>query len=103
MLLKESHDRTSAAGQELAPPPMPPVLDDGARKPLMEAMLQAAFEAGRAAWPGVKLDPDAFAQRAAKLDVRPDDVAARGADLYLAWACAENDKTSLAYFERLFL
>jgi len=69
----------------------------------MEATLQAAFEAGRAAWPGAKLDPDAFAARAVRLEVRAEDVDVRGADLYLAWACAESDKVALAYFERLFL
>jgi RNA polymerase sigma-70 factor (ECF subfamily) len=69
----------------------------------VEGKLQAAYEAGRAAWPGTKLDPDAFARRAAHLEVRADDVAARGPDLYLAWACAERDKAALSYFERLFL
>ncbi len=69
----------------------------------MEAMLQTAFEAGRAAWPGTKLERDAFDRRALRLEVRPDDVAGRGADLYLAWACAERDKTALSYFERIFL
>lgn len=79
------------------------MLDEGARALTMEAMLQTAFEAGRAAWPGTKLERDAFDRRALRLEVRPDDVAGRGADLYLAWACAERDKTALSYFERIFL
>jgi RNA polymerase sigma-70 factor, ECF subfamily len=66
-------------------------------------MLQTAFEAGRAAWPGTKLDLDAFSRRALRLEVRPDDITGRGADLYLAWACAERDKAALSYFERIFL
>jgi RNA polymerase sigma-70 factor (ECF subfamily) len=69
----------------------------------MQGKFQAAFEAGRAAWPGTKLDLDAFVRRATRLDVRDDDAAARGADLYLAWACADRDKAALSFFERLFL
>jgi RNA polymerase sigma-70 factor (ECF subfamily) len=103
MMLKATDRRTGTAELEHSAPPMPHMLNEGARKPLTEALLQAAFEAGRTAWPGVKLARDVFTERAARLEVRPDDVAARAADLYLAWACAESDKTSLAYFERLFL
>src|SRR5262245_61000539 len=100
MVLKANHERASAAAKE---PSAPAMLDDLPRDLAMEAQLTKAFEAGRAAWPGTKLDADAFAQRASRLEVRADEVAARGADLYLAWACAERDKTALSYFERLFL
>ncbi|HEX9294655.1 MAG TPA: hypothetical protein VF881_02440 [Polyangiaceae bacterium] len=62
-----------------------------------------AYEAGRSHWPGVKLDSENFARRAIELEIPQEDLAARAADLYLAWACAERDPAALGFFERTFL
>ena len=65
--------------------------------------LIAAVQRGRAAWPGVDLELEAFAERGARLQVRAEDLAAHGADLFLAWACAAGDRHALAHFERTYL
>jgi RNA polymerase sigma-70 factor, ECF subfamily len=65
--------------------------------------LAAAFAAGRSAWPSVNLDRAAFAAHADRLEVRDEDLAAHGGDLYLAWACAAHDAAALAHLERAFL
>jgi RNA polymerase sigma-70 factor (ECF subfamily) len=62
-----------------------------------------AFESGRSTWPGVSLHPESFACKAEQLRVREEDLEARGADLYLAWACAQHDASALGHFERVFL
>src|SRR6266508_3856521 len=61
------------------------------------------YERGRLFWPGVRLAEAVFARRVAELGVRPEDLAARPGDLYLAWACAERDASALAHFDRTFL
>jgi RNA polymerase sigma-70 factor, ECF subfamily len=63
----------------------------------------AAFEAGRAAWPGVALGYERFATRIDELEVTADDLVARGADLFLATACAERDAAALRVFEERFV
>ncbi|HEY3802967.1 MAG TPA: sigma-70 family RNA polymerase sigma factor [Kofleriaceae bacterium] len=61
------------------------------------------FEAGRAAWPDVAIDRDAFArfveERAGEHDVRE----LHAGDLYLACACAAAEPAALAAFERAYL
>src|SRR4051812_46377751 len=68
-----------------------------------ESHLARAFEAGRAAWPGVGLAFEPFARRMKEREVLPGDLATRGSDLYLALACAQRDPAALSYFERTFL
>jgi RNA polymerase sigma-70 factor (ECF subfamily) len=66
-------------------------------------ILDEAFEAGRAAWPGVALSREAFDERLRLLQVEPENVAARGGDLFLATACADQLPAALAHFERSLL
>jgi RNA polymerase sigma-70 factor (ECF subfamily) len=56
-----------------------------------------AFRAGQAAWPGVGLDLDRFAERVAACSGA--GLAAHGADLYLCAACAQHDPVALRYFD----
>jgi RNA polymerase sigma-70 factor, ECF subfamily len=63
----------------------------------------AAYEVGRAAWTGVRLNASSFASRAEQLGVQGPELAAHAADLYLAWACAEHDAAALVHFERAYL
>ncbi len=65
--------------------------------------LLSPYESGRAKWPGALLPQALFEQKVAALGVRPEDLATRAGDLYLAWACAEGDGCALTYFERTFL
>jgi RNA polymerase sigma-70 factor, ECF subfamily len=65
--------------------------------------IQAAFQAGRSAWPEASLDYERFARRMRDLAVGADELAAHGADLYLASACAENDPGALRRFEQAFV
>ncbi|MBX3155997.1 MAG: transcriptional regulator [Deltaproteobacteria bacterium] len=62
---------------------------------------EAAWRAGRAAWPGVELERASFAAYLAKLDPR---AAARfPEDVYLAAACAAGLPAAVAAFERELL
>src|SRR5262245_28483153 len=63
----------------------------------------AAFEAGRACWPGVGLSLEDFAARVAALDVGGDDLTLRGPDLFLATACAAGDPAALRHFDANFI
>src|SRR5688572_22096680 len=74
-------------------------------RPSMEffEIIDQAFDAGRAAWPGVNLSKEDFDERLRLLQVEPDNVAARGGDLYLAVACAAQLPAAVAQFERAFL
>ncbi len=69
----------------------------------LEAVLDAHFEAGRAAWPDVAVAPERFVDHLARRlppDAGADALAAlRGADLYLACACADGDTAAIAAFE----
>src|SRR5438067_76149 len=65
--------------------------------------LLAAFEAGRAQWPGVGLPFDDFAARIDALDVADEDLTARGADLFLATACSAGDKAAIRHFDAAFV
>jgi RNA polymerase sigma-70 factor, ECF subfamily len=66
-------------------------------------MLDGAFEAGQAAWPGVNLAKSVFAERVAAMGLDPGALELRGGDVYLAIACAEQDAAAVAFFERTFL
>jgi RNA polymerase sigma-70 factor, ECF subfamily len=66
-------------------------------------LLLAAFEAGRAQWPGVGLLFDDFAARIEALEVADEDLALRGPDLFLATACAAGDKTAIRQFDAAFI
>lgn len=72
----------------------------------LEAKLEAAVEAGRAAYPEVSLDPAAFVAHLAKH--LPEDAAAslaslNSADLYLACACGRGDDAALRAFESRYM
>jgi RNA polymerase sigma-70 factor (ECF subfamily) len=66
-------------------------------------ILSAQLEAGRAAWPDVKVAAERFGDHLARhlpADGGADALAAlRGADLYLACACAGGDTDAIAAFE----
>lgn len=66
-------------------------------------IIDQAFDAGRAAWPGVNLSKEDFDERLRLLQAEPDNVVARGGDLYLAIACAAQLPAAVAHFERTFL
>jgi RNA polymerase sigma-70 factor (ECF subfamily) len=66
-------------------------------------MWQAAFEAGQQAWPTVNVDRSVFLERVTALGIDPEDLAARGSDLYLAVACGQNDAAAVGQFEEAFL
>jgi RNA polymerase sigma-70 factor (ECF subfamily) len=65
--------------------------------------LSAAFEAGRAAWPAVRLGFDTFARRIQENAVISRDLGAFGHDLYLATACAAGDAAAVRLFEERFI
>jgi RNA polymerase sigma-70 factor (ECF subfamily) len=72
------------------------------------ARLQELLEAGRAAWPGLRIGEEEIvayvAERADAKGKTPDDpLVAYPADLYLACACALGDRAALTTFERKFL
>jgi RNA polymerase sigma-70 factor (ECF subfamily) len=63
----------------------------------------AAFEAGRARWPGVEVPLDRFAAHVEGLQVDDDDLRLRGTDLFLAAACAAGDVAALRHFDTAFV
>jgi RNA polymerase sigma-70 factor (ECF subfamily) len=65
--------------------------------------LLAAFEAGRASWPGVQMALDDFASRVEALDVASDDLSRRGPDLFLAAACAAGDPAAIRQFDTAYV
>jgi RNA polymerase sigma-70 factor (ECF subfamily) len=73
----------------------------------VERALLALHEAGRAAWPGVEVEPTELARFVAARLPTGDAPALEitrlpGADLYLACACAAGDPRALAVFERSY-
>ncbi len=60
--------------------------------------ITAAWDAGRAAWPGVTLDRERFAVHAGKLE--PGAAQRFPADVYLAAACLTSDPAAIAAFDR---
>lgn len=82
-------------------------LSGGAPKPeerALEDALTALYDAGRAAWPNVAVDPLTFARHLAS--IWTEDAAlprvAFGADVYLACACALGDARAIAAFDRAY-
>jgi RNA polymerase sigma-70 factor (ECF subfamily) len=69
----------------------------------LSRLVEDAFAAGRAAWPGVRLDKAAFAERVAILALDAESLTARASDVYLATACLARDKGAVLAFERSFL
>ena len=74
----------------------------------LDAALRALWEQGRAAWPDVMLDAAEFAREIARrVDSEGEQLSAlshvRGADLYLACACARALPPAIARFESTFL
>jgi RNA polymerase sigma-70 factor (ECF subfamily) len=66
-------------------------------------IVDQAFEAGTAAWPGVSLSRADFDERLRLLQVDPENLGARGADLYLAVACAAQLPAAVSLFEHAYL
>lgn len=58
-----------------------------------------AFEEGKARWPAIAVDRDAFVARVAPLEDAQD----HGADLYFAFACSTGDPAALAELESHYL
>ena len=75
--------------------------------PDLDAHLSRLFEAGRGAFPGVKLDVDSFAADLGRRLPTDDPGSAlahlHGADFFLACACARGDAAALALLDRDFL
>lgn len=74
----------------------------------IESALRRADAAGRAAWPSIPLDPEAFAAHVAgcvraRADVEGAIAGLHAADLFLACACCLGIPAALAEFERLQL
>jgi len=63
----------------------------------------AAFEAARQIYPGVGVDVERFAERLRERGVGDEILAARGADLLLAFACADGDRRAIVHFEEQLL
>lgn len=66
-------------------------------------IVDKGYDAGRAAWPGVDLSRSEFDERLRLLQVDPENVGARGGDLFLAIACAAQIPAAVSQFERAFL
>jgi len=83
------------------------VVSDKARASLeredLEHQLQSMFDDGASAWPDIVVSPEQFVRFVA--DRLPDEdpwealCAMRGADLYLACACAEHDERAASVFK----
>ncbi|MHB8878971.1 MAG: hypothetical protein ACYC8T_35160, partial [Myxococcaceae bacterium] len=70
--------------------------------PALEAALLEAFEAGRAAFPGVEVTPASFADHLARHAPKPSAIGAlRHGELLLAAGCLAGDRVALGHFERL--
>ena len=61
-----------------------------------DAAVRAAWEAGRAAWPGVEIALDKFIAHVAA--ATPEALGRHGSDLYLAAGCAQQDTRALRSF-----
>ena len=65
--------------------------------------LEAAFEAGRAAWPAARLPYAEFCRQVQESEVISPNLEAHASDLYLAYACASGDPGALRIFEDQFI
>jgi RNA polymerase sigma-70 factor (ECF subfamily) len=88
----------AAAFLEALPPGTPAPAGD------LEGQIRAFFDAGRQAWPGVRLDAAAFARHLGGLATIASALppAALAADVYLACACASGAPPAVAAFDRSF-
>ena len=68
-----------------------------------EELLAERLAEGRAAWPGISLEPAEFVRRLRELDVRREDLEARAPELVLAFACAAGDPAAIGWFDARFL
>jgi RNA polymerase sigma-70 factor (ECF subfamily) len=66
-------------------------------------LVAEAIRAASAAWPTVRVSAERFRARLEELGVDDETVASRGADLFLAVACADGDPEALARFEGEYL
>jgi RNA polymerase sigma-70 factor (ECF subfamily) len=69
----------------------------------LDDAVRDAFRAGSEAWVGLALTVEAFGAWVEKHAISVDSLRSRGADLYLAVACAAGDERALALFDREFL
>jgi RNA polymerase sigma-70 factor (ECF subfamily) len=67
---------------------------------VQDAVIEEAWQAGRAAWPDLDVDRSVFAARLAELD---DSAVRFGPDLYLAAACLAGDARAIERFDRELL
>ena len=65
---------------------------------MSEQAITAAWEAGKAAWPGVELEREIFAEHLATVD--PAAASQFPADLYLAAACIARDPAAITLFDK---
>ena len=73
-----------------------------------DSTFSAYLQAGRAAWPQLALEPEAFARQLSVRITSSDSAldtqgAVHASDLYLACACSAGDPTAIRLFERRFL
>ena len=64
----------------------------------LSQLVENAYAAGRAAWPGVRLDKGAFAERIQSLSLDAENLTARASDVYLATACLARDSAAVLAF-----
>jgi RNA polymerase sigma-70 factor, ECF subfamily len=69
----------------------------------MDEAVQEARRAGAEAWPGVSLGAAELASWVEQRGITLEALRDRGADLYLAAACARGDAVAVAAFDRAFL
>jgi RNA polymerase sigma-70 factor (ECF subfamily) len=73
-------------------------------EPAIAATVRALIADARAAWPAINLDETRFAAHVATLHGDPTALdRVRGADLWLAFACASGDATALRILEQQYL
>lgn len=68
-----------------------------------QELLPLAHAQGRTLWPGVELSLERFGAAVAARGVTSQDLAAHGADLYLAIACGDGETNALKWFEDAFV
>jgi RNA polymerase sigma-70 factor, ECF subfamily len=68
-----------------------------------EPAVEAAFEAGQRAWPGLALALEPFATHLRTLNVPAHLLPERAADLYIAAACTTGDERAVRRFEAQYL
>lgn len=93
-------ERIVSASRTLLPVPWPTPAGACRMSDMVQAELERLVQAGRAAWPAVRVDDAAF-ERFVVERLEPAEMAsAHGADLYLAFGCVSQDPKALEAFER---